>query len=116
MFYNDLPNCSRFLSENSNSNILSCQIYDGDVWLTYLYQNGKEITKYLSIPELLDESKENWQCKYSEIASAFCIPSDSIKNYFHDVGKESLAYPNDKYSNNDANQLSDFLDKLDSSL
>ena len=73
------------LSQSLEGPVLVCDIYDGDYWDYWLYKSGKELSRFMTIPdyfeELDDQEKEQW-CGNAELLSAeFGCPAEPLADY-----------------------------------
>ena len=131
---NDLPNTtivypgdfmewdelSCFLSEKLNVPVFSFHIHDGDFWMYTLFKGGKEVDKFLPVPdyweELDDEEKAEVKGDAERLASL--VPNlsvDTVKKYLieWDINclGENKAYPDDEFAIGNCWQLCDFMKK-----
>lgn len=74
----DFYECSKYVSSELKIKVLTAHIHDGDVWLVYLFNKGKELTRFLSDPDLLNEKGEDWICDLNLISSLYSIRSTEV--------------------------------------
>jgi hypothetical protein len=79
VFYQDYYNCSQYISDKLKTRTLTAHIHDGDLWLVYLFEKGKEVTRFLSSPEIFGEKKENWLLDFDIIEASYGIDRNTIK-------------------------------------
>lgn len=84
-FSNELYDCSQSLSASQNSKVLAAHVHDGDVWLIYLFNKGKEITRYASDPILIEQKKEDWRLDNDIIESAYGISPEVLDTFLKNL-------------------------------
>lgn len=119
-FFN-ADDASRRLSKQLKTAVFSLHIHDGDLWMLFCYENGKNVAWSNSHPDYwFDlEVAEQARCvgDAAVIARLANLPMESIQNYFvlrnHE---ESLpagkAYESDEYENCDPWQMLDFMRRV----
>jgi hypothetical protein len=79
-FSTDFYYCSQYISEKLDTKVLTVQIHDSDVWLAFLFDKGKELTRFLSDPGLIGETRENWVLNYDVIQRLYKITEEAGHN------------------------------------
>ncbi len=80
-FSNELYDCSKSLSSDQDAKVLAAHVYDDDVWLIYLFDKGKELTRYASNPTLIEEKKEDWRLDSKMMMYTYGISTDSLDTF-----------------------------------
>lgn len=122
-FVDDIPN-SKFLSALSSkigSPLLFLYIYDGDFWGYTLYDMGKEVDDFSTMPDYFIQSGSD-KTKSSEkhaalIEQYFGVSKELIRNYLiawtdELMQSKEAAYPDDTCFYGDSWQMLDFVEKL----
>lgn len=122
-FVDDIPS-SKFLSVLSSkidSPLLFLYIYDGDFWGYTLYDMGKEIDDFSTMPDYFIKSNNNKNKSSEEHAALieqyFGVSKESVKNYLIAWTDElrrnkEAAYPDDTCFYGNSWQMLDFVEKL----
>lgn len=67
--------------------VLVCSIYDGDYWDYYLYKAGKELNRFMTLPdyfeEVDDKEKERWRGNAELLSEEFGCPAAPLAPYLH---------------------------------
>jgi hypothetical protein len=119
-FYN-ADDVSRRLSNQLKTAVFSLHIHDGDLWMLYAYDNGKEVSWFNSYPDYWFDLEEAEQARCvgdaAVIARLANLPMESIQNYFvlrnHEASLPAgKAYESDEYENCDPWQMLDFMRRV----
>jgi len=60
---------------------LTIYIHDNDAWYFLLYNNGQEISRYVSNFDTIEENTESWICNYFNLAEIYNSDETILKNY-----------------------------------
>lgn len=101
----DFYYCAQFISQHLNTSVLTIYIHDNDAWYFVLYNNGQEISRYVSNFETIEENPESWICNYFNLAKIYNSNETILKNYLEKINSK-------KNSNNCLNEVSEFLKLL----
>ncbi len=108
-------------SLKTDSPLLFLYIYVGDYWGYTLYDKGKEIDDFSTMPDYFIRSYDKIQNSAehaARIAECFGVNKDAIKNYLiawtdeRMYNEEAKAYFDDRTSYGDCWQMTDFMEKL----
>ena len=77
----DFYECSVSISSKLNTRVLTAHVHDDDVWMVYLFDKGKELTRFLSDPELIDEKEENWRCDLNLFSKLYGVSPTELSEF-----------------------------------
>lgn len=107
----DVP-LANFISESLKILVSTVNVYDGDYWCHYLFENGKKIDNYCSIPDYWAENETEAQELISRkngtpelVAECIGINKEKIEGYFQPLIEEKEY---GKVHLNDRSNLDDF--------
>lgn len=101
----DFYYCAQFISQHLSTSVLTIYIHDNDAWYFLLYNNGQEISRYVSNFNIVEENPESWICNYYNLAEIFKTDEIILKNYLEKINAK-------KDSNNCLNEVSEFFKLL----
>jgi hypothetical protein len=112
---------SAFLSLKLQTSVMSLHIHDGDLWMYTMFDKGKKVDQFNSIPdywgELSEDEAKQWKGNAVAVAEHWpSLRAESIERYLvtwdlddDDPGK---AYPDDEFAYGTDWQVVDFMRKL----
>ena len=104
------------LSRVVNCPVLLAYIYDDDYWGYELWQKGKELDQFASLPNYFDEGSPPDKPGDAElVARVFGVEPERIGRYltpWPEEAAEECAYEGDEFTVGDSWQMADFLDAL----
>lgn len=76
---------AKALSEKLEGPVLVCDIYDDDYWDYFLYKEGRELDKFMTVPdcfeEIPEEEWEHWRGNAALLAQEFGCPAEPLSEY-----------------------------------
>ena len=76
---------AKALSEKLEGPVLVCDIYDDDYWDYFLYKEGRELDKFMTVPdcfeELSEEEWERWRGNAALLAQEFGCSEEAVSKY-----------------------------------
>lgn len=111
---------SEYLSERLEGPVFHFHIHDGDLWMFQLFQQGRKVDQFNTIPdywgEVSDFERESWKGKAGVVAALTGRSPDEISPYLQpwdlDDDDPGKAHPEDRYTAQDCWQLCDFLQRI----
>lgn len=83
---------AKALSQRMKGPVLVCDIYDDDFWDYYLYENGIELDKFMTVPDCLeeipDEEWEQWRGNAELLAEEFGCEPESLSEFIRFWGED----------------------------
>ncbi|MDE7029934.1 MAG: hypothetical protein K2P63_08145 [Lachnospiraceae bacterium] len=83
---------AKTLSQILEGPVLVCDIYDDDYWDYFLYKDGRELDKFMTVPdyfeELADEEWEQWRGDAALLAQEFCCAEKPLSGYLRFWGED----------------------------
>lgn len=112
---------TRDLSTRLKSPAFFFQIYDGEVWGYWFFEGGREIGKFVSMPEVYEEATdrpEDWKGNIKAVAARLGIEdADPLTGYLVHLDPEDpisdKVHPGDDCELSDPWVISDFMRKLE---
>lgn len=76
---------AKALSEKLEGPVLVCDIYDDDYWDYFLYKEGRELDRFMTVPDCFEEiPAEEWACwrgNAALLAQEFGCPEEAVSDY-----------------------------------
>lgn len=76
---------AKALSEKFEGPVLVCDIYDDDYWDYFLYKDGRELDKFMTVPDCFEELPEEewaqWRGNAALLAQEFGCSKEAVSEY-----------------------------------
>ncbi|MDE6363579.1 MAG: hypothetical protein K2L86_04830 [Lachnospiraceae bacterium] len=83
---------AKALSEKLDGPVLVCDIYDDDFWDYFLYKEGRELDKFMTVPDCLEEIAEeewdHWRGNAALLSQEFGCSEEAVSEYLRFWGEE----------------------------
>lgn len=100
---------AKALSEKLEGPVLVCDIHDDDFWDYFLYKEGRELDKFMTVPDCLEEIPEEewaqWRGNAALLAQEFGCSKEAVSEYLR-------FWKDDEEGGWDAWEMADFLEAV----
>ncbi|MEI9908222.1 MAG: hypothetical protein WDO71_00225 [Bacteroidota bacterium] len=116
-YFTEYFQSSKFLSKSLQERVYTFNIYDGDYWMLYIFENGNLSARFNPFQNYWSEKEDReqlktWNFDLDKFCDDFSIASNSVAKYFIEWksgNRDTKAYKGDEFNYGDCFQVFDLL-------